>query len=107
MHSFTRTYDHVPTVLITASHSMTEGKTIPEYNSIAAWVEVCRAKKSSLSTGIVIQNEQKFFFFLHCMHISGSKGGRMVSVMDSGSNGPGSSPDRDTALIYSQDTLPS
>ena len=30
----------MPTVLITASHSMQEGKTIPEYNSIATWVEV-------------------------------------------------------------------
>ncbi|XP_078374649.1 uncharacterized protein LOC144658168 [Oculina patagonica] len=42
--SFNRTYDHVPSVLITAGHSMREGRTIPEYNSIAAWVEYITTK---------------------------------------------------------------
>ena len=41
--SFNFTYQHIPTVLITASHNASLGKLVADYNSIAPWVEVSAA----------------------------------------------------------------
>ena len=48
--------------------------------------------------GKVVENELSFLFTTRTMMVHGRRGGLMVSALDSGSGGPGSSPGRGTAL---------